>query len=228
MGVERAERDGLTSLLSRRAFEEIYREEAEKAARGKGTFSLGFVDIDHCRAVNDVYGHAAGDAVIRVVAAAIDACVSSAGYAARYGGEEFAILLPGMEKEKAFLLVERIRDMLERDGSAPAATDAAARDGSPPRATVSGGVAAWPSDGRTRSEIVRKADHALYRAKSTGRNKVCIAQEERMATKTSHFTITQLERLAKLAKEEGVGEAVLLREALDDLLNKYRISDVES
>jgi len=64
--------------------------------------------------------------------------------------------------------------------------------------------------------------------KSSGRNRVCIAQEERMATKTTYFTITQLERLAQLARDEGVGEAVLLREALDDLLIKYRVSGVES
>jgi diguanylate cyclase (GGDEF)-like protein len=223
MSAEHAERDALTSLLSRRAFEEVFREESGKAAREKGTLSLGFVDIDHFKSVNDVYGHAAGDAVIRVVAAAIHSCVGSAGHAARYGGEEFAILLPGMEKEQAFLLVERIRDRLERSG--PVLPPGGQEQ---PRVTVSGGVAAWPSDGRTQSEIIRKADQALYRAKGTGRNRVCIAQEERMATKTSHFTITQLERLAKVAREEGVGEAVLLREALDDLLIKYRVSDVET
>jgi predicted signal transduction protein with EAL and GGDEF domain len=128
-----------------------------------------------------------------------------------------------MEKEQAFLLVERIRASMDCPSGEIVEPGHTAV-----RVTVSGGVAAFPADGRSPSEIVRKADHALYRAKSTGRNKVCIAQEERMATKTTHFTVTQLERLATLSKEEGVGEAVLLREALDDLLFKYRVSDVES
>jgi predicted DNA-binding protein len=61
----------------------------------------------------------------------------------------------------------------------------------------------------------------MYRAKSTGRNKVCLAREEKMMTKTSHYTQEQLERLSKTAKAEGVGEAVILREALDDVLKKY-------
>ena len=61
----------------------------------------------------------------------------------------------------------------------------------------------------------------MYRAKSTGRNKVCLAREEKMMTKTSHYPQEQLERLSKTAKAEGVGEAVILREALDDVLKKY-------
>ena len=68
----------------------------------------------------------------------------------------------------------------------------------------------------------------LYRAKKTGRNSIRLAYEEKMAPKTSHFTLTQLERLSNLAKEEGVGEAVLLREALDDLLLKYGTNNIES
>jgi diguanylate cyclase (GGDEF)-like protein len=213
----------MTGLLSRRAFEERFRDEADRAASGNSAFSLGFLDIDLFKAVNDTHGHATGDRVIRHVAATIQAAVGAAGYAARYGGEEFAVLLPGIEKEQAFLLLERIRAFMEGDGAARARPD----DAVPPF-TISGGVAAWPSDGRTRGELVRKADQALYRAKTTGRNRICIAQEERMMTRTSHFTVTQLERLAKLAREEGVGEAMLLREALDDLLIKYRVSDVES
>jgi diguanylate cyclase (GGDEF)-like protein len=230
------ERDGLTGLAARRSFEERWREESEQAAERKGTVSLGFIDIDLFKHYNDAFGHQAGDTVIRNVAEIARLTVGDAGLAARYGGEEFAVLLPGMEKEQAFLLVERIRAAVE-SRSIEAGAEAGSRlgpgggsgaSGSPARVTVSGGVAAFPTDARTRSEVIRKADHALYRAKATGRNKVCIAQEERMATRTSHFTITQLERLAKLAREEGVGEAVLLREALDDLLTKYKVSDVES
>ncbi len=222
MSAELSDRDSLTGLASRRSFEERARAVFERALRQKHAFALGFLDIDNFKPVNDAYGHRAGDSVIAGIASAIRSMVGEAGHSARYGGEEFAILLADAEKEQAFLLLERIREAIEKQPDR-------ARDGEPvPRVTVSGGVAAYPADGRSLSEVVRKADHALYRAKNTGRNRICIAQEERMATKTTHFTITQLERLAKLAREEGVGEAVLLREALDDLLTKYRVSDVET
>jgi predicted signal transduction protein with EAL and GGDEF domain len=83
--------------------------------------------------------------------------------------------------------------------------------------TFSAAVATCPEDGTRPQDILRKASDALYRAKSTGRNKVCLAKEERMVTKTSHYT------QAQLAKREGVGEAVLLREALDSLLRSYGV-----
>ena len=92
-------------------------------------------------------------------------------------------------------------------------------DGSP--VTLSAGIAAFPEDGNTYSEIVRKADGAMYRGKLVGHNRVCLAREEKMITKTSHYTADQLKRLTKVSKAEGVGEAVLLREALDTLLRKY-------
>ena len=94
--------------------------------------------------------------------------------------------------------------------------------------TISAGVAAFSVDGRSMSELLRKADQALYRAKVGGRNKARLAYEEKMVPKTSHFPQTQLERLTKLASEHGVGESELLREALDDLLVKYGVNDIES
>jgi predicted signal transduction protein with EAL and GGDEF domain len=93
--------------------------------------------------------------------------------------------------------------------------------------SITGGVASFPIDGRTRSELIRKADQALYRAKQNRRNTIRLAYEERMVAKTAHFTQTQLERLSKLAEERKAGEAKLLREALDDLLSKYGLTDIE-
>ena len=83
------------------------------------------------------------------------------------------------------------------------------------------GMATAFEDANRTPELIRKADSALYRAKSGGRNKVAMAKEEKMVPKTSHYTQDQLQRLAVLAKHEGVGEAILLREALDMLLKKY-------
>ena len=82
-------------------------------------------------------------------------------------------------------------------------------------------MASYPGDGTGDLDILRKAADAVHRAKAGGRNRVCLAREEKMVTKTSHYTQGQLQRLAKLAAAEGVGEAVLLREALDDLLAKH-------
>ncbi|MFZ2098206.1 MAG: ribbon-helix-helix domain-containing protein [Anaerolineales bacterium] len=78
------------------------------------------------------------------------------------------------------------------------------------------------------NELFRKADHALYRAKASGRKQTRLAYEERMVTKTKHYTQTQLERLAKLAEERGVNEADLLREAMDDFLTRYGVNDIET
>ena len=83
-------------------------------------------------------------------------------------------------------------------------------------------------DGRTENELFRKADHALYRAKASGRKQIRLAYEERMVPKTTHYTQTQLERLSKLAEERGVNEADLLREAMDDFLTKYGVNDIET
>jgi predicted signal transduction protein with EAL and GGDEF domain len=94
----------------------------------------------------------------------------------------------------------------------------------PLQVTLSVGMASFPIDARTDTELLRKADQALYRSKQMGRNQVRLAYEERMLPKTSHYTQTQLERLSRLAEHKGVGEAVLLREALDNLLLKYTVT----
>jgi predicted signal transduction protein with EAL and GGDEF domain len=120
------------------------------------------------------------------------------------------VLLPGLEPEEAFLLLEKAR----------AAAEAWA--GGPAPFTVSIGVASLPKDGRRGPELLRKADAGLFRAKKLGRNRVCFPPDEPMVAKTSHYTQTQLEWLSRLAKERGVGEAELLREAVDDFLFKHR------
>lgn len=75
---------------------------------------------------------------------------------------------------------------------------------------------------------MRKAEQALYRAKVNGRNRVCIAHEEKMVPKTAHFTVTQLERLSHVVQKLGVNETTLLRKALDGLLRKYTVSEKRS
>ncbi len=128
----------------------------------------------------------------------------------RYGGDQFAVLFPERyEKEDVFLAMEELRRgcrVILPDGRAQ---------------TVSVGIASAPDDGASYLDLVRKAEGAMYRAKAGDCNRVCLAREEKMVTKTSHYTAEQLKRLTKVSKREGVGEAVLLREALDALLRKY-------
>ena len=213
--------DTLTNLLGRFEFSKRLISEIQAAAIGDTVLSLIFLDIDFFKRVNDTNGHAAGDAVIVAVAEIIESSVTSEVSASRYGGEEFAILLPGSEREEAFLLAEGIRARIE--------ANVVGIDSDPPVAvTISGGVAAFPADAVDDAELIRMADQALYRAKSTGRNKICIAQSEKMVVKTAHYPITQLKRLGLLAKERDVSEATLLREALDDVLIKYKVSEIET
>ena len=211
--------DQLTGLLNRAAFEAEFETLMETAVEGGQPLSLAFLDIDHFLQINEIYTHAGGDQVLATSARIVQEQAGENTLIARYGGDEFALLFPNTEREQAFLILERIRakvDAQETFGDIST------------HITITGGISAYPIDGSSESEILRKADQALYRAKKTGRNTLRLAYEEKMAPKTAHFTLTQLERLSQLAKEEGLGEAVLLREALDDLLLKYGTNDIES
>ena len=119
--------------------------------------------------------------------------------------------MPNVEKEQAFLELERARSAFEE-------LEHPSRG---PHPTISIGVATYPDDAATHQEVARKADDALFRAKTAGRNRVALAREEKKVPKTSHYTQGQLDRLSALASKEGVGEAELIREALDGLLKKY-------
>jgi len=211
--------DPLTGLLKRAAFEGQFTTLIQAASNQGAPISLVFTDIDHFLQINENFGHVGGDEVLLGLAQVLTAQAGEDVLIARYGGDEFALLFPGMVREQVFLIMEKIRTAVEAQTKfGSVATNI----------TITAGIATYPIDGNTESEILRKADQALYRAKVTGRNIIRLAYDEKMAPKTSHYTLTQLERLSKLAKKEGVGEAVLLREALDDLLIKYEVNKIES
>jgi diguanylate cyclase len=214
-----AQTDPLTGLFSRTAFEDEFLSFMKTASETAQPMSLAFLDIDHFLHINQTHGHGGGDQVLKAVAEIFNQEAGEDAIVARYGGDEFALLFLYTEREQAFLILEGIRSAIEgckTFGSVE--TDV----------TITGGIASYPIDGNSEGEIIRKADQALYRAKKTGRNNIRLAYEEKMAPKTSHFTLTQLERLTNLANKEEVGEAVLLREALDDLLIKYEVNKIES
>jgi diguanylate cyclase (GGDEF)-like protein len=217
MAADNSTMDVLTGLINRKGFEEKLKAAVLHAQQTDHPLSLAFIDIDHFKQLNDNQGHEAGDTTIKAVGKIILRLAGEQAFVSRYGGEEYTIIFPDTEREQAFLLVERTRAEIAQlktlsDGKKKVSA----------QLTISGGIAAFPIDAQDENEHLRKADQALYKAKTTGRNKIVLSYEEKMAPKTSHYTLTQLERLSELAKEQGVGEAVLLREALDDLLIKYK------
>lgn len=173
---------------------------------------IAVFDFDHFKSINDNFGHDVGDRVLIDTGKFIQSKLPKGADIYRFGGDEFGIIFHNdTEKEEAFLLLEGIRKEL----------DIPMPDGT--KGTISIGISTAFEDATRVPELIRKAEGALYRAKVSGRNKVALAREEKMIPKTSHYTQDQLKNLTKLSKLEGVGEAILLREALDMLLKKYDV-----
>lgn len=214
--------DDLTGLIVRKAAHEILAALLEKARASESPISLAFVDIDNFNIINTEYGHSGGDQVLCAIAGLMRQHCGPEAILVRYGGDEFMVIFPNVEREQAFLLLEKLRTEVQQTPIKTGKNSAQVEN-----LHISAGLACFPVDGHLKSELLRKADQALYRAKVTGRNKVRLAQDEKMVPKTSHYTQTQLERLTKLAAERQVGEAELLREAMDDLLTKYGINEIE-
>jgi diguanylate cyclase (GGDEF)-like protein len=156
-------RDALTRLPNRRAFDEELAREVARAARTGAAVAMVVLDVDRFKAVNDTHGHAAGDAVLKAVAARAASVVRAGDLLARVGGEEFGILLPGADLARAAEAAERIRAAL-----AAAPVEAAGRALS---VTVSLGCAALAA-GEAPEALVARADARLYEAKRDGRNRV--------------------------------------------------------
>ena len=176
------------------------------------TVVIALTDSDHFDHINKDFGVSEGDRVLIEVGRHIEKSLPEDARIYRIGGDEFGIIFHGLrEREEVFLLLNSIKDTL----------DVTTPDGEKQHMTI-GMATAFQDAGRT-PELIRKADSALFRAKVAGGNRVAMAREEKMVPKTSHYTQDQLQRLSKAAKQEGVGEAILLREALDMLLKKYDI-----
>ena len=159
--------DGLTKIHNHRFFQDRLTEEVERSERDGTPLTLLLVDIDDFKALNDLHGHAAGDAVLEQLARVLVEEAGSANVVARYGGEEFAILAPGVEGDDAVRLAENLRLAVFRQLFAVPGSSAAIST------TVSVGVASHRGD---RASFFLEADRALYSAKGAGKDCVVVAQ----------------------------------------------------
>ena len=159
--------DTLTGLYNRRYFEERLVLDAQKSFYGGTPLSLVMADIDHFKKVNDTFGHTEGDRVLFEIANLLKASVRKKDTVARYGGEEFILILPETGLGEASMIAERIRKLVENIPFEIANARI--------NLTVSMGISNFPSNrAKSKEELVKMADEALYDAKRGGRNKVCI------------------------------------------------------
>ena len=157
--------DALTNLNNRRQFEVRLKQEIATTKRQKNPLCAMMVDIDFFKKVNDTYGHASGDAVLRTVASIIKEHLRESDIPSRYGGEVFAVLLPYTHIEEAKIVGERLRKAVE--------TTPIPIDKKNINVTISMGLAEF-SPQETGEDLFKRADSALYEAKESGRNRVCV------------------------------------------------------
>lgn len=160
---KKADTDGLTGLFNRRYFNEQIEELTRQALTRQLQLSLIMVDVDDFKKYNDTYGHPAGDQLLKEIAAAIADTTREQDVVARYGGEEFAVILFDTENRVALYIAERIRLAVARIPSGRLQCPV----------TISAGVATLPDQARDRASLVDFADRSLYRAKNSGKDKVC-------------------------------------------------------
>jgi two-component system cell cycle response regulator len=165
--IDAALRDGLTRAYNKKFFMDRLETEFAYASRHKTLLSLVMFDVDFFKRINDTYGHLAGDAVLVRLSSLSQSTIRTEDVLARYGGEEFAVICRGIELINAGVLGERLRVRVEQESFE--------YDGTRLPVTISVGIAAI-SPGTTASpvDLIRDADSALYEAKRSGRNRVCL------------------------------------------------------
>jgi diguanylate cyclase (GGDEF)-like protein len=168
---QQANKDAMTQLNNYKAFCEALNQEISRAARYKHDLSQVIADIDFFKAVNDSFGHPAGDQVLKAVARTLQKELRDCDFVARYGGEEFAIILPDTKLKDAIHVAERLREKIK--------ALEISYENQPIRVTMSFGVAGFRhSPPMSFKDLVKSADDALYSAKKQGRDRCCAALEK--------------------------------------------------
>ncbi|MGC8867253.1 MAG: GGDEF domain-containing protein [Elusimicrobiales bacterium] len=162
--VNLARKDALTGLFTRRIFDEKIDEEILVSARTKKPFCLLIMDIDHFKRINDTYGHQVGDEVIKGLASTIISNVREFDFVARYGGEEFAVIMPLTGKKDAVEIALCISEAVKKLSFSVGTRSFGI--------TISGGVGEFPSEGQSKTQIIRTCDERLYAAKRAGRDRM--------------------------------------------------------
>lgn len=163
-----ARTDSQTGVFNARAFTELLDAEVARSERTGRSFSLVFLDLDHFKAVNDRFGHAAGDEVLREVSDLLAASVRGNDFVGRLGGDEFALLLTETDAEQTQSAVDRIqRDLRRTLAKMPWASDA--------RVTASLGAIVHAGSKLTSRELLKQADALMYQAKQAGRDRLVLA-----------------------------------------------------
>lgn len=157
--------DGLTGLMNHRTFYEALERELWRSRRYGGTISMIMADIDNLKAINDTYGHRAGDKVIREISRRIQECIRQIDLAARYGGDEFGVILPNTSLEEATLVSQRIVDAV--------ASSCVSWQSVRIPLSISVGVGQYDADANP-EDITSRSDRALYSAKQSGKNTVWV------------------------------------------------------
>jgi diguanylate cyclase (GGDEF)-like protein len=163
---EQAIRDPLTKLHNRHYLKETLSRELSRAMREKYPVSFLLLDIDHFKQVNDTYGHAAGDFVLRDLADHLAEFIRTGDIVCRYGGEEFLVVFPNTKEEDAFLIADRLRESIQES---PIYVDHHMIS-----ITISAGISEFPAHGQYEALILKTADKALYHAKHNGRNQIVL------------------------------------------------------
>ncbi|MFQ5489735.1 MAG: response regulator [Phycisphaerae bacterium] len=193
--------DALTKLLNRRAWEEAARFEHDRYLRYHQPYGVIMIDVDHFKAFNDTHGHVAGDDCLRRVGGSIKQACRNLDLVGRYGGEEFVVMVPNSALDEVERVARRVRkavwDLNIPHGSSPTQS----------RVTVSVGVC--QSRPESLEKVIRRADQALYEAKNTGRNRVCMARDA-VSSETSPSEETTVSESSEVTNSPQVESANIL------------------
>lgn len=162
-------RDHLTGLFNRRYLEETLEREIKRSLRSRYSIGVLLLDIDQFKEINDTWGHAAGDVLLKALGEVLAAHIRGGDIACRWGGDEFVLVLPDASRQTTRQRAERLREAV-RELEIPY------HGLSLGALTISVGLAMYPQHGANGDALLKSADDALYRAKSLGKNRVAVAE----------------------------------------------------